>query len=542
MWFRNYPIIRFRLILGAFILVGCAGQIPLRDVNPKTTDFYVVTRPDERRIDPVPYFAHEYTQIIRRRENTGFADSLKAQRPSKIVGLALSGGGIRSAAYHLGLLSGLSKGHGGSKTLLGRIDYISSVSGGGWANGAYWAWQGSDADLFGCLNEAALLGGPEEVSDQCKVAARMLRAEQELGVLPIEGQRKVIWEEDIASFYLSDCNVDFSELRGNASCSRNYELKPYPIFNSAHSVPLLHQRPDVRNFPFETTPDYFGTIIDCNSENVEIMRDCEDGKAGFFVRQDANDFTWWNRKWQRYWKFWSPEFLLRDGGIPGTFLSTAMAHSSGVAGAAILLQYNFDLRYRGQNIDAIREIYKLTDGGKVDNLGLIPLVERGVDLIIVSYMGKDNDPLKDPFEDLKLARAQVRKLFRGCDVGISEVEGHEKEFAFLSTYECKSHKGNKIGDIIHVKPSHTNVEEFIGYLKNEKDISGASKYGNILQYLEKEKEDKGIVPNDRFPQTVTMIMKYDQKLIRAYYLLGEYVARKHVNEKIQKWLESDRGQ
>ena len=214
-----------------------------------------------------------------------------------------------------------------------------------------------------------------------------------------------------------------------------------------------------------------------------------------------------------------------------------MAHSSGVVGAAILLQYNFDLRYREEHIDAIREIYKLTDGGKVDNVGLIPLVERGSDLIIISYMGKDTDPLQDPFEDLKLAQAQVRKLFKGCDVSVPEMESREKEFILASTYECKGEKRKKKGDIIHIKPSSRNIEEFIRVLEADKDRNGLSKYADILQYLEAEKASKDIAAIDRFPQTATMIMKYDEKLIRAYYLLGEYVARKHVNEKIQVWLE-----
>src|SRR5438876_8845571 len=45
----------------------------------------------------------------------------------KLVGLALSGGGIRSASFNLGLLQALAK-HG----ILARCDYLSTVSGGGY--------------------------------------------------------------------------------------------------------------------------------------------------------------------------------------------------------------------------------------------------------------------------------------------------------------------------------------------------------------------------------------------------------------------------
>src|ERR1044071_9860999 len=54
---------------------------------------------------------------------TEFAD---AQRTSTF-GVAFSGGGIRSATFNLGVLQGLAE-----KKLIPRIDYLSTVSGGGY--------------------------------------------------------------------------------------------------------------------------------------------------------------------------------------------------------------------------------------------------------------------------------------------------------------------------------------------------------------------------------------------------------------------------
>jgi len=64
-----------------------------------------------------------------------------------VTGLALSGGGIRSACFQLGVLQGLSE-----SGWLNRVDYLSSVSGGGYMAGCY-QWlkhrgQGA-AELFG---------------------------------------------------------------------------------------------------------------------------------------------------------------------------------------------------------------------------------------------------------------------------------------------------------------------------------------------------------------------------------------------------------
>jgi len=50
-------------------------------------------------------------------------------------GLALSGGGIRSATFNLGLLQALDE-----KEVLDSVDYLSTVSGGGYVGGFWSAW------------------------------------------------------------------------------------------------------------------------------------------------------------------------------------------------------------------------------------------------------------------------------------------------------------------------------------------------------------------------------------------------------------------
>src|SRR5713101_927536 len=58
-----------------------------------------------------------------------------SSRSDDLVGLALSGGGIRSATFNLGLLQGLH-----FMELLPHIDYLSTVSGGGYIGGFWSAW------------------------------------------------------------------------------------------------------------------------------------------------------------------------------------------------------------------------------------------------------------------------------------------------------------------------------------------------------------------------------------------------------------------
>lgn len=74
-------------------------------------------------------FPAELEEIRKRRARLGLPDLPPGERPSTalgLVGLALSGGGIRSASFSFGVIQALAK-HGVLKT----VDYLSTVSGGG---------------------------------------------------------------------------------------------------------------------------------------------------------------------------------------------------------------------------------------------------------------------------------------------------------------------------------------------------------------------------------------------------------------------------
>jgi hypothetical protein len=80
---------------------------------------------------------------------TGPADADSRQKRARLealdehmAGLAFSGGGIRSGTFAVGLLQGMS-----SLGLLRRFDYLSTVSGGGYAGGWLAAWLKRDGDV-----------------------------------------------------------------------------------------------------------------------------------------------------------------------------------------------------------------------------------------------------------------------------------------------------------------------------------------------------------------------------------------------------------
>ena len=112
--------------------------------------------------------AEQLALQARRRHALGLADG--DDHPAlklPTVGLALSGGGVRSATFALGLLRGLSQNHGQPNReradpadrslvadgLLGRVDYLSTVSGGGYTGAMF----GRLVNAFGLQQAQVLL-------------------------------------------------------------------------------------------------------------------------------------------------------------------------------------------------------------------------------------------------------------------------------------------------------------------------------------------------------------------------------------------------
>jgi hypothetical protein len=78
----------------------------------------------------------EYDEIdARRKAAHGAAPPRVNGRPPRMVGLSLSGGGVRSATFNLGLLQALAAGE-----KLKVFDYLSTISGGGYVGGWWSAW------------------------------------------------------------------------------------------------------------------------------------------------------------------------------------------------------------------------------------------------------------------------------------------------------------------------------------------------------------------------------------------------------------------
>ncbi len=533
----------FILSLFSIFIAGCATKpielfspkkelekVSILKINtqPSKKAIYRVGYPSQRANDRGYYFNHEYRIIKKRRRHYYFSFNKKKK---KIIGLGLSGGGIRANAFGLGILAGLSKKRYKRANLLNRIDYISSVSGGSWANGAYFAENLSDKKFFHCLDlKTKLIKSPF-----CDHYAKTLR--------DVQFQlTRDLWEESILHNTLLDNDIKFSSSK---IVDRYLLKKPYPIINATHSAVFMEQSTPY-NFPFEITPNYIGTIIDTSSgekfssyfrRKLTSYLYGED-ITGFFINQRAKGIEIIRQKY----------FDKQDE--EGDYLSKYLHVSSAVIGKLLSLTYRFE--YKGQPIKNLRPIYVLSDGGKSDNNGVLSLVERGVNLIIISDISADPDV---EFDNLKITNEMLKRLLKR-EIKMRKIYRKGKKIPLISKTYYKSESG-KEGDIILIKPTLYNVEEFIKYLKSKRDRSGKLIYSHIIDTLKKDAEPsrvtklKEYLPDiieskeeqkkyklnqDRFPQTPTFLLTYPKNLIYAYYLLGEYISQKYLSREVIRWL------
>lgn len=93
---------------------------------------------------PDDVFPAEVAEINKSRESRWLdevvLDDFKPKSQLGLIGLAFSGGGIRSATLNLGFLQGMASIRKEKKSLLSYFDYLSTVSGGGYIGSWFAAW------------------------------------------------------------------------------------------------------------------------------------------------------------------------------------------------------------------------------------------------------------------------------------------------------------------------------------------------------------------------------------------------------------------
>jgi hypothetical protein len=94
---------------------------------------------------------------------TEIQDPFERAKQMGICALALSGGGIRSATFNLGILQGLAE-----IKLIGRFDYLSTVSGGGYIGSWLAAWIKRDQSVVKVSNRLSPRKSPDPAGEELK--------------------------------------------------------------------------------------------------------------------------------------------------------------------------------------------------------------------------------------------------------------------------------------------------------------------------------------------------------------------------------------
>lgn len=340
--------------------------------------------------------------------------------------LALSGGGIRSAAFQIGVLQGLR-----DRGLLDRVDLISAVSGGGYAMSWFIASRleeagAADPDL---MFESAFyyddycrgveVGDPrwrscaparpaytfldeDEVATKDPGLAQLVSKPESLflflaGLLavPIEAAYDSL-ETDLPSFLLEHRN--YVRLLHDV-----YSIPDYPLAGLARRLALVSDLP----YPIFSATARAG---DCTEESSPTIGLAADFKSSSFelAPSEVGSATW---------GFSTAAPYLYTVADAAAISGAALDVPSGLACEAIKkARLRLGTRLPGPE----RELRHVTDGGYSDNLALVPLLlRRNCQAIIVADAGQDPHLAFSSYQSLVKALEQQK-------VGTLKVEGIDK--------------------------------------------------------------------------------------------------------------------
>ena len=346
-------------------------------------------------------------------------------------------------------MSGLHK-----NNLLRGIDYLSAVSGGSWAAGAYKSARLNDEAFFQQLDAAVenehsklcddslrkldksaiaepyricnepgasiLLSSYRESIKGLKKSLLLLDPlDKDIGYAFRESWRSMIQanflqgvKNDVPLHLIEDEQDDVPQCKDGDTtrkCKEEERLtefraaarwragRPYLIINGTHSEGTC--REPTRNFPFQFTADAIGTIADCGNTDYckkPDFRSQDSSYKGVFLRTD------------------------RSNPISTLYLSHAMAISGAVAPANFLgvelglMEWHLQFPFPESVITDIEQVpyrkeYVLADGGHSDNFGVLPLLERDIGIMIISDAAFDSE---ERFHDFAVLKEHARSLLK----------------------------------------------------------------------------------------------------------------------------------
>ena len=537
------------MLLGA---IGCGGSSQNFRIRQRPLEPYPDTPAGMENLRRSYFEEHAY--LHQRRRDL----QLPAPEPGRnLVGLALSGGGIRSASYSLGVLQALHE-HG----LFDRIDLTSATSGGayllGWVEAHYGAkfeageelnelgWSVVAEDLQALLSERnATRDPPNDHLAQLRQHARFLNPGGfapgllmiwsyvwrlpialvlDVG-LHVKGKINFhhltsVYRRRIADTYLHG-RSDVKLAQVNDEPART----PYAIINGTLANTDFRDALETKH-NFEFTRDQTGSDGLGYVETVAFDRPVrnvkrENGKAIEVAIRGQADVA---RSLDLSWAIAAsgaavdPDAMLAGenlgtrfvGATVGSALNLALGYETHnyarwLSGWSSIFDYFRMLTWqRVLPLELGARWIKVTDGGHFDNTSIFALLRRGVSTIIAVEAGADPD---SEFAD----RRRLRELVEGR-LGIDRLpeKKWESDEVVLTRNEAR------VARIIFLKP-HTN------FCDPESLEPSAPEDTKICRYDQRPGELSELFRND-FPHTSTLRQWFDLETFEAYRLLGRRMA------------------
>ena len=472
--------------------------------------------------------------------------------------LCLSGGGIRSAAFSIGVLKGLHE-----KGILDKIDVISASSGGSYALSWYYLQQYGK----GRGAQKALFSGQalEQLATRAKMYSFPTIATSAVGyaaVFPMNilfnnflslnadiSFLRGMYENAIRRTFDGGQDAGFSEL---LELIRNNDL-PYFIINTTASIDYgpSHQGSKLANRVFEFTPLRFGSDGFGYSNDFSVTMGRAVSISGAAVDLESS--------------------------VPGR-LESAMAASLNVDLGYRIDNYNdksalkhakrfIPFYFLANPKDTKGTDIRLTDAGHSENLGMYSLVRRlSRRIIVVDATFDPNYQFEDYFNLKNALRSemQVELKVNGIDTQPDDYENleslkgspcsdtgtcfHTSKPVVKGSISCFPIKGpdNRIEqrriEVVYIKLS-INDELFNGFPTMDPladDYRAARQYygTDLVKYYLKKKMQEGRSGSPHvcdFPHHTTWDQNYEPEQFKAYVDLGYHIVR---NEIESEWSPS----
>lgn len=439
---------------------------------------------------------------------------------TKNVGIAFSGGGSRAAAATAGQLRALNY-----LGLLDNVRYISCVSGGSWASvpftylppdisddqflGRYVPPQSITYDMLNRTPWPSLsyILSNAEIRDRLFSYWKQLRGDETYSSILNEIYLDPLGLGDRKKFFSYDHETVTDILKRNPHLDRSYfytidstRIRPFLIVNatfiggvkSAKALPSMH---------LEMTPLYSG-ITAYNEEYKMPVGGGYVETFGLDTKVETTGTGTGMAEVKCKQVFTLADMMATSGNAPGTVINRI--NLTGLGAPEIYLwspHQHWDKKYKLGNTS---DEYAIGDGGNSENLGIIPLLKRKVDTIIVFV--NSQKPISKKGADIEINDA-VCKVF-----------GIYPDYSSLGKHDMA----------IHVL-ENDNGE--LDTLKNELYRKNLSEDALIITHMYKVRENRkfGVFTNGYDSVQITWV--YNDNPERFIQILKD-----NGDKKLEKWL------